>query len=228
MDKVYKQDNMTIHNADCMEIMAGYEDDYFDLAVCDPPFGIGADKKNNGPNSATHERTSLAVQSVFKRTNWDSNVPTEEYFIELMRVSKHQIIWGVNYYPYNLFQGGRLYWNKVVDMPTYSSGELAYCSKINSIKSFTFQWNGMLQGDMKNKEKRIHQTQKPVRLYDWIYANYAEEGQKILDTHGGSFSNAIAAHYAKMHFVGCELDADYYKAACERIRKETRQQEFNF
>ena len=223
--KTYKQDNMTIHNADCMEIMAGYEDNYFDLAVIDPPFGIGADKKNNGPNSATHERTSKAIINTYKKTNWDSEVPTDAYFLELKRVSKRQIIWGANYF--NL-QGGMLYWHKNVTMPTYSTGELAHLSWLNKVDYFEYTWHGMLQGDMKNKEKRIHQTQKPIALYNWIYANYAEPGQKILDTHGGSFSNAIAAHYAKMHFVGCELDADYYNAAIERIRKETRQQEFNF
>lgn len=221
--KTYKQDNMTIHNADCMEVMKGYDDNYFDLAVVDPPYGIGADNKNNGKNSDTHERTSKAKINTYKKTNWDSAVPQDEYFTELKRVSKRQIIWGANFF--NL-QGGMLYWHKNVTMPTYSTGELAYLSWLNKIDFVDITWHGMLQQDMKNKEKRIHPTQKPIKLYNWIYKNYAEEGQKILDTHLGSGSNAIAAHYAKMgEFVGCELDEDYYKAAIERIRKETRQLE---
>jgi site-specific DNA-methyltransferase (adenine-specific) len=209
-----------------MEIMSQYEDNYFDLAVVDPPYGIDADKKNNGSNSEAHEKKSKAHINKYKKTDWDSKVPTKNYFLELKRVSKHQIIWGINYYPYDFLNGGRVYWDKQVAMHTYSDGELALCTKINSIRSFTYAWNGMIQGDMKNKEQRIHPTQKPVKLYNWIYKNYAQEGQKILDTHLGSGSNAISAHYAKMgEFVGCELDADYFKASIERIRKETRQLE---
>ena len=108
----------------------------------------------------------------------------------------------------------------------FADCELAYASFKTAVRKFSFRWAGMLQGDMKNKEKRIHGTQKPVKLYDWLFTNYAEEGQKILDTHLGSGSSAISAHYKKMgEFVGCELSAHYYKAAIERIRKETRQLE---
>jgi len=222
--KSFKQDNMKIYNADCMEIMKGYEDNYFDLAVVDPPYGINADKKNSTVKKQC--KKSATRSNDYGDKNWDSNVPCEDYFKEVFRVSKHQIIWGINYYPYDFLNGGRIYWDKQVTMPTYSDGELAYCSKINSIRSFCFAWHGMIQGDMKNKEARIHPTQKPIKLYNWIYANYAEEGQKILDTHLGSGSNAISSHYAKMgEFVGCELDEDYYKASIERIRKETRQLE---
>jgi site-specific DNA-methyltransferase (adenine-specific) len=218
------REGMKIINGDCMEVMKQYEDNYFDLAVVDPPYGIDADKKNS---TTKKQSTKSATRSNdYGSQSWDSNVPTKEYFLELKRVSKHQIIWGINYYPYDFLNGGRIYWDKQVTMPTYSDGELALCTKINSIRSFTFGWHGMIQGDMKNKEQRIHPTQKPVKLYNWIYKNYAQEGQKILDTHLGSGSNAISAHYAKMgEFVGVELDEDYYKSACERIKKETMQLE---
>ena len=161
----------------------------------------------------------------------DLKAPDMVYFIELQRVSKNQILWGANHFIQNIPNANSsswLVWDKVNGATDFADCELALTSFKTAVRKFTFQWHGMIQGDMKNKEQRIHPTQKPVKLYNWIYANYAEEGQKILDTHGGSFSNAIAAHYAKMHFVGCELDEDYYKAAVERIRKETRQQEFNF
>jgi site-specific DNA-methyltransferase (adenine-specific) len=108
-------------------------------------------------------------------------------------------------------------------MPTYSDGELAYCSKINSIRSYKYAWHGMIQGDMKNKEQRIHPTQKPVKLYQWLLKNYAEPGQCILDTHLGSGSSAIAAHYFGVDFVGLEIDEDYFKAAKQRFDQETRQ-----
>ena len=209
-------------NIDCMEYMKGLPDKAFDLAIVDPPYGIGADKKNSGKNSECHARTSAAHINEYK-TGWDYNVPDEGYFLELMRISKHQIIWGVNYYPYGLFAGGRIYWDKQVTMPTYSDGELAYCSKINSIRSYAFAWHGMIQGDMKNKELRIHPTQKPVKLYEWLLANYAKQGDKILDTHLGSGSSAIAAHYGGFDFVGCELDTDYFNAARKRFEQATAQ-----
>ena len=209
--KIYVQDNMTIHNADCMEIMAGYDDNYFDLAVVDPPYGIGDKLASGGRGFNAKYRES---------TRWDVR-PDSNYFRELERVSVNQIIWGGNYFS-NYIDGSRCFivWQKLhtQPLPTMADCEMALTS---------FDRNASIYAS-RNSDLKIHPTQKPIALYNWIYANYAEEGQKILDTHGGSFSNAIAAHYAKMHFVGCELDEDYYKAAIERIRKETRQQEFNF
>jgi len=208
-------------NIDCMEYMKGLPDKAFDLAITDPPYGIDADKKNS--TTKKQSANSATRSNYYGQQEWDSGVPDEVYFLELMRVSKHQIIWGVNYYPYGLFAGGRIYWDKQVTMPTYSDGELAYCSKINSIRSYTFAWHGMIQGDMKNKELRIHPTQKPVKLYEWLLANYAKQGDKILDTHLGSGSSAIAAHYGGVDFVGCELDIDYFNAARERFNHATAQ-----
>jgi len=217
------RDKLTLLNIDCMEYMATVPDKYFDLAVVDPPYGI--DVGNDGRNGLMMNKAATRRKD-YKKKNWDKNVPDFFYFNQLFRVSKHQIIWGVNYYPYDFLSGGRLYWDKdTAEGYTNSDGELAYYSKSNSITSFKYRWNGMLQQDMKNKEHRIHPTQKPVRLYDWIYNRYATENCKVIDTHLGSGSNAIAAHYSDKvsEFVGCELDKDYYNDMIKRVRKDTEQ-----
>ena len=213
--------NLTLINTDCMEIMKSMPDNWADLAVCDPPYGIGAaedDRFGVKYNGAALERTA------YEKKEWDKNVPDEKYFNELFRVSKNQIIWGVNYYTDARLSGGRIYWDKVTpDNYSNSSGELAYKSKGYGIDCFKSQWHGMLQSNMKNKEQRIHPTQKPVKLYDWLLTNYAEKGQKILDTHGGSFSSAIAAHYFGCEYVGIEIDEDYFEAGVERVKEQTKQ-----
>ena len=211
--QVYKQDNMQIINDDCMNILKQTPDNYYDLCICDPPYGIGMDGGNVGYNGNNH----------LEKKEWDSGIPDEKYFKELKRVSKNQIIWGGNYFPSIWPTRGYIVWDKGAGFKnrTFAESELAFTSFNRNAKTFSF--DPLAKGSYKGK---IHPTQKPIDLYNWIYANYAEEGQKILDTHLGSGSNAIAAHYAKMgEFVGCELDEDYFKAACERIRKETRQME---
>jgi site-specific DNA-methyltransferase (adenine-specific) len=215
-------DKITITNECNMELMKRYPDKYFDLAIVDPPYGINADKKNNGANSETHRKQSAAKINTYK-TGWDFSTPNEDYFKELKRVSKEQIIWGVNYYPYDL-SGGRIYWDKCVTMPTYSDGELAYCSMINSIQSIKIAWHGMIQHDMKNKEARIHPTQKPVHLYRALLDKYAQPNDKILDTHLGSGSIAIACHDYGFELTACELDKDYFEAAIKRIQNHVSQQ----
>jgi len=222
--KSFKQDNMKIYNADCMEIMKGYEDNYFDLAIVDPPYGIGESGKTN------KSRGKLAVSKNYKSFAGDDlKAPEKDYFTEIQRVSKNQIIWGANHFIQNISSANSscwLVWDKLNGATDFADCEMAMTTFKTAVRKFSFQWQGMLQGDMKNKEARIHPTQKPVKLYNWIYANYAQEGQKILDTHLGSGSNAISAHYSKMgEFVGSELDEDYYKASIERIKKETRQLE---
>jgi site-specific DNA-methyltransferase (adenine-specific) len=215
-----------VFNEDCMATMSRYPDNYFDLAVVDPPYGIGADKKNNGKNSDCHERTSKAKIGNFKGNGWDKNIPNEGYFRQLKRVSKRQIIWGANYFG---LTGGMLYWHKNVTMPTYSSGELAHLSWLTKIDFINLTWHGMIQHDMKNKEHRIHPTQKPAALYQWIYKNYAKPGDKILDTHYGSGSNGIALNkmngleQMNLTMVAAELDKDYYDAAKKRFDKATLQ-----
>ena len=200
--------------------MKEMSDNAYDLAIVDPPYGIDADNKNNGKNGDTHEKTSLAKINTYKKTNWDNSIPTDEYFEELKRVSKKQIIWGANFF--NL-QGGMLYWHKNVTMPTYSTGELAYLSWLNKIDFVEITWHGMLQGDMKNKEVRIHPTQKPVKLYEWLLDNYAKEGDRILDTHLGSGSIALACHNRGFSLDGYEVDEDYIVAAKKRLHQHQQQ-----
>jgi site-specific DNA-methyltransferase (adenine-specific) len=202
-----------------MEGMARYPDKYFDLAIVDPPYGINADLKNDGANSKNHLKNSKAKINNYK-TGWDSNIPNDNYFNELYRISNKQIIWGGNYF--NLV-GGFLYWHKNVTMPTYSSGELAWLSWLNKIDFVEITWHGMLQQDMKNKESRIHPTQKPVKLYKWLLTNYAKQGDKILDTHLGSGSSRIAAYDMGFDFVGFELDKDYFDAQEKRFNDFKKQ-----
>jgi site-specific DNA-methyltransferase (adenine-specific) len=204
-----------LYNMDCMEGMKQFPDKYFELAIVDPPYGIGASEKNS--TNKKQSRKSATNSTDYGNQRWDDGIPTEEYFKELFRVSKQQIIWGVNYYPFDFLTGGRVYWNKCVTMPTYSDGEIAYCSLINSVKSVTIAWHGMIQQDMKNKEIRIHPTQKPVALYEWLLKNYAKPGDKILDTHVGSASSLIACHNMGFEYIGFEIDEDYFKAASERL-----------
>ena len=213
---------INLYNKDCMEALKEMKDNQFQLAIVDPPYGINADKKNSVKK--LQSKKSSALSKDYGSQIWDNHIPTLEYFKELKRVSKNQIIWGVNYYPYNLLNGGRIYWDKCVTMPTYSDGELAYCSFINSIKSYKFAWHGMIQGDMKNKETRIHPTQKPVKLYEWLLMNYAKKGDKILDTHLGSGSIAIACHNLGFDLEGFELDKEYFEAAKKRLKPHTNQQ----
>ena len=212
---------MKITNEDNMLLMARYEDNYFDLAIVDPPYGIDV---GNDARAGLMMKKAAAKRKDYKKKDWDKGVPNQDYFKELFRISKNQIIWGVNYYPYDFLCGGRIYWDKcTANGYTNSDGELAYCSSLNSIKSISIMWNGMLQHDMKNKEVRIHPTQKPVKLYEWLLMNYAKKGDKILDTHLGSGSIAIACHNLGYDLTACELDAEYYNAAIKRLKQHQQQ-----
>lgn len=211
-------------NIDCMEYMKGLSDKAFDLAIVDPPYGIG----ENGDRNKS--RGKLAIAKDYKPfAGNDLEPPNIDYFKELVRVSRNQIIWGANHFASNLPNPSSscwIVWDKVTGASDFADCELAYTSFKTAVRQFTFQWSGMLQGDMKNKESRIHPTQKPIKLYEWLLANYAKEGDKILDTHLGSGSSAIAAHYAGFYFVGCELDKDYYDAALARFNDATKQKSF--
>jgi len=204
---------------DNMELMSRYPDGYFELAIVDPPYGINADDKNS--TDKKQSKKSAYKSKDYGCQKWDNAIPTDDYFLELKRVSKRQIVWGANFF--NL-QGGMLYWHKHVTMPTYSQGELAWLSWLNKIDFVDIAWHGMIQHDMKNKEIRIHPTQKPVKLYEWLLINYAKEGDKILDTHLGSGSIAIACHNLGFDLTACELDPDYYEAAMKRIEDHKAQQ----
>ena len=205
---------------DCMDYMKGLDDNAFDLAIVDPPYGIGESGKTN------KSRGKLAVAKDYKPfAGGDIEPPKSIYFEQLQRVSKNQIIWGANHFC-GLFGGSSscwIVWDKDNGASDFADCELAYTSFKTAVRKFKYMWSGMLQQDMKNKEHRIHPTQKPQALYRWLMENYAEKGQRILDTHLGSGSSAIAAHYYGCDFVGIELDGDYYRAAKERFDRETAQ-----
>ena len=212
---------LNIKNVDCMKMMADYPNDYFDLAVVDPPYGIGEDGAKN------HSRGKLAPSTKYTPKNWDKESPEVLYFDELKRVSKNQIIWGANHFIEKIKEANSsswIVWDKDNGDTDFADCELAWTSHKSAVRKFEFKWQGMLQGDMKNKEKRIHPTQKPVRLYDWIFQKYAKEGYRILDTHLGSGSIAIAAHYAGLNLTACEIDKEYFKETISRIQIETSQQ----
>jgi len=207
-----------------MEYMKGLNDNAFELAIVDPPYGIGESGKTN------KSRGKLAIAKDYKSFAGDDiEPPNKEYFQELQRVSKNQIIWGANHFMDNISGSHSspcwVIWDKLNGATDFADCEMAFTTFNTAVRKFTFQWHGMIQGDMKNKEHRIHPTQKPVKLYAWLLANYAKEGDRILDTHLGSGSSAIAAHYGGFDFVGCELDEDYYNAACKRFDNETSQQD---
>lgn len=217
-------------NIDCMLYMATLEDNAFDLAIVDPPYFDGPNKL--GFYGGRISSCGVDRNGYKKLGQWI--VPGSEYFEELARVSKNQIIWGINYFRIQNIGTGRIIWDKCNSASTFSDCEIAYCSMIEHVKKFTFMWNGMLQGksmgeghimqgNKKLNEKRIHPTQKPVSLYKWLLKNYAESGQRILDTHLGSCSSGIAAHLFGFDFVGCEIDSEYFENAKERFRRETRQ-----
>jgi len=198
---------------DCMALMARYPDKHFDLAIVDPPYGIGNWSAGAGANSLTPEEAK-------KINGWDARAPNAEYFAELRRVSRDQIVWGGNYFLEHL--GNCLHvvvWDKKNRRMHLADGEMAWTSmRGTAMRIFEHHLGFDSKGG-----NRIHPTQKPVALYDWLLANYAKPGQRILDTHLGSGSHAIAAHYFGAHLTACEIDADYYAAAMARIKRETAQ-----
>ena len=194
-------------NEDCMVVMERYPDNHFDLACVDPPYGIGYSKRRGKTKNSSIQ---------YEPKDWDNSPPNDSYFSELKRVSKNQIIWGGNYFklgPSRCF----VIWDKCQpEGLDQAMCEFAWVSFDKSAKIFKTSVQQM-------QFTRIHPTQKPVKLYEWLLKNYAKEGDKILDTHLGSGSSAIAAHYSGFDFVGCELDEDYYNAAMKRFDTETRQ-----
>ena len=207
-------------NCDCMEYMATVPDKYFDLAIVDPPYGI--DDKLYRSSYGKNNKGALALYS---KNRWDI-APSKEYFEELKRVSKHQIVWGGNYFT-NLLSPNRCWicWNKDNPATNFSSVELAWTSFDALPNYYYYAWGGLSDGikGRNKKEKSIHPTQKPIALYEWLLTNYAKKGQRVLDTHLGSGSSAIAAHYFGVDFVGCELDKDYFEAAKARFDMATKQ-----
>jgi site-specific DNA-methyltransferase (adenine-specific) len=168
------------------------------------------------------KRGSFIQATKFTPKKWDRKIEPPEYFIELKRVSKNQIIFGANHFIENIPNANSscwIVWDKANGETVQSDCELAWCSFKTAVRKVTYKWNGMLQGDMKNKEKRIHPTQKPIRLYEWLLKNYAKPGDKILDTHLGSGSSRIAAHNLGFDFWGYEIDEEYYNDQEQRFNK---------
>lgn len=221
-------DNIVI-NCDCMDYMRTVPDEAFDLAVVDPPYFSGPERRgyygSRFSKIGVHRDYPISPQ-------WD--IPGKEYFDELRRVARHYIVWGCNYFDYH-FAPGRIVWDKCNSSSSFSDCELAATDLFTSVRQFRFMWNGMLQGksmdegaimqgNKKLNEKRYHPTQKPVALYQWIFKNYAKPGDRILDTHLGSGSSRIAAYDAGLDFVGCEIDPTYFKLQEERFNEYTAQQ----
>ena len=217
-----------IYNQDCMEAMKDMPDNQFDLAIVDPPYAIGADV---GQNRAAESRIRAKGKNKsgrgwkeYRKTNWDNTIPPNEYFIELFRVSKIQIIWGGNYFSYLWkFSNSFIIWNKQQREFSLADGELAWYSKTNkAMRIFDFSRGGALANN-KNNGGRIHPTQKPVKLYEWLLMKYAKDGDKILDTHLGSGSIAIACHNLGFELTGYEIDKEYFEAAKKRIEQHKQQ-----
>ena len=216
--KNYFKDNIQIYNTDCVEFMKTFPDKYFNLSIVDPPYGInysqlvGIKKEKHG----------------FKKresNDWDKEIPTEEYFKELFRVSRNQIIWGGNYYK---LPPTRCYiiWDKVQRIDQ-ADCEFAWTSFDSSARIFSYARGNesgfapCLNGSSKNFAN-IHPTQKPIALYKWLLKKYAKKGYKILDTHGGSFSSAIACYEMGFDFCGTEINEEYFQKAVERIENCSR------
>lgn len=212
----------TLYLADCMDYMAGLPDKAFDLAIVDPPYGIKQDghRENN--------RSKLAISTDYHKALWDQPPPDARYFRELERVSKNQIVWGGNHLAAAIGQSSPCWivWDKFTS-GGFADCELAYTSFKTAVRKFEYPWNGMIQGFHGSKSKnenRIHPTQKPIALYEWLLTNYAKPGQRILDTHLGSGSHAIACNNLGFELMACELDTDYYNASIERIKQHHAQQ----
>lgn len=207
------------YNMDCIEGMKQFPDKYFDIAIVDVPYGIGECGDNN------HTRSKIAKAKDYKAFSGnDLQPPDKQYFEELFRVSKNQIIWGANHFiskiPYDSHCW--IVWDKD-NTGDFADCELAWTSFDSAVRKFKYRWNGMLQENMKNKEFRIHPTQKPVALYEWLLSRYAKDGDIILDTHVGSASSLVACHNTNHKFVGFELDEHYYKLSKERLDNEMSQ-----
>ena len=197
------------HNIDCMEGMKHFPDKYFELAIVDPPYGIGNFQQSDGN---------------FKPVKWNNKIPTKDFFIELERVSEHQIIWGANYYNCFSDKGGAIVWDKLNMHPDMSRCEIASCTQYKKVSYFQYEWHGYVAH---REAQKVHPCAKPIKLYEWLLKNYAKQGDKILDTHVGSGSSIIAFEKHGFDYVGYEIDKDYYEASTKRILKhrELLQQE---
>ncbi len=204
-----------LHNIDCMEYMKTCKDNQFDLAIVDPPYGLDLANMNMGIGKS--KKGSKIKNRKWRPKDWDKNTPNQEYFKELFRVSKNQIIWGGNYFNLPPCRGYVLWDKKIPKGLSFADCEMAWWSFPKVAKIFRYS-------AYNDKKTKIHPTQKPVALYKWLLKNYAKQGDKILDTHLGSGSIAIACDSMGFDLVGCELDKEYYDAACKRLEPYRQQQ----
>jgi len=218
--------DIKLFNMDCMTALREMEDNAFDLAIVDPPYGIKEDghRENN--------RSKLAKSTNFHKALWDQAAPEEEYFRELERVSKNQIVWGGNHLAGRIRRDSPcwLVWDKHTT-GGFADCELAYASFSSAVRKFDYPWNGMIQGFHGKKsrnQKRIHPTQKPIELYAWILKNYAKEGERILDTHLGSGSIALACWDLGFDLTAYEVDETYFASAFQRLEEHKKQGQFEF
>ena len=218
---VMRSGNIALYNMDCMEALKQTPDKYYDLCIVDPPYGIGMSKGGNAsviPNKS--------VNPVFDKKTWDDDRPKQEYFDELQRVSKKQVIWGGNYFLDFLgYCKAPVIWDKLNGDSLYADGEMAWTGGEGiprNLKIWRHQWCGAFKASERGNVN-IHPTQKPVKLYEWLLTNYAKPGQRILDTHGGSMSIAIACYNLGYSLTLCELDEDYYKSGVARFEQHKAQ-----
>lgn len=227
-----------VFNIDCMELMARYPDKYFDLAICDIPYGINVGRMAylSEVKTTIRQRNGSRIsgnrnKKPYTKKDWDSKPPSQEYFDELRRVSKEQIIFGIEYVNWDGVGSGRIKWNKgVAEGASFKSYEMAYCSRTSYEIDLPLLWSGMQQakslsepmtqqGNKKLNEKRIHPCHKPVLLYQKLISDYGFEGCKIIDTHLGGGSHRIAAHMMNVNFVAAEIDTEYFEAQEKRYKE---------
>ena len=215
---VSKKPNINLFNGDCMEAMKGYADNHFKIAIVDPPYGIGFSDYERGSSG-------VKVKERFTKNgkkDWDKGIPNDEYFEQLFRVSKNQIIWGGNYFylqPTQCF----IFWYKQNPVPNFADGELAWTSFKKPAVCIDYRYYGNLQGKTSVTDEKIHPTQKPIDLYRNTLNKFAEKGMKILDTHGGSMTIARACDKEGFDLDLWEIDKDYYSAGVERFQKHISQ-----
>jgi site-specific DNA-methyltransferase (adenine-specific) len=217
----FVKNNLNLYNMDCMDLMQKYPDNYFDLAIVDPPYGIGkfTCESSTDKNGKRRQNNKKKFLDDYK---WNESIPDNKYFQELIRVSKKRIVWGSNYYPIVDGSGGSLVWYKGKMTKTISACEIASISFQTKVDYVCINWQSGFYRTIKEGEQ-IHPCQKPVKLYKWLLINYAKDGDKILDTHLGSGSIAIACHDMNFNLTGCEIDQDYFIKMCERINIHTAQ-----
>ena len=212
-----------IHHMDCLEFMKQVPDDYFDLVLTDPPYGISASKASwNTDKKINRFKGQKAKASTYEKKEWDNNIPIKEIFDEMKRISKHQIIFGGNYFiEYLNNTSCLLFWDKCNGNTDFADGEIAWTNFKTAVRKYVFRWNGMLQQDMANKEERHHPTQKPIELFKMILRDYAIRLDKktVFDPFMGSGTTAIACKSLGLDWCGCELEADYVEIANKRLEK---------